>query len=373
MSQIQLPPGMTADQYMATPEGQRAAQELAARFQAWMDAQQRRSGPAYRPGIDPPPYGRPMGDALPPPAYAPPSRPRQPVTRRDKAPLSPGRAQPKISSDMNATRLMDTTVSDLSAALAEMFPEMGVGERSMLSRELAEDYMRERREAASAIKQKTPVAPMTEQMEFDTAFSKISQERAREERMRKRMEEAMKKYNWDEPEKPARKPSRPMPSAGMAQPIAPSTRQPFSAPDQQQMYWELVNSGVPPAEAAQRVRDAFAYAPASQRPASNEYGRWVGSDPTKSYYTMDVQDRDGDGVDDRWQSGPGRPNQKPRPSGVPGTGGNQLAATAARLAQQAAERRKAQAQQNYENNPAAREMADRDREIQLGMRPAYTP
>lgn len=359
MSLIQLPPGMTAEQYMATPEGQRVSQELA-KFQAWMDAQQRRSGS---------PYGPPMGDALPPPESAPAARPRQPaqrqpVTRRGKTPLSQGRAQPKADPAMNSMRLMDATVSDLSAALAEMFPELGVGERSMLARELAEEYMRERREAASALKPKHPVAPMTEQMEFDTAFSKMSQERAREERMRKRMEEAMKKYNWDEPGKPAKQAPRPRVTPGQAQPVAP----PASAADWVDANRDGVHDLLDPYKAGQEGR-------------WGRYGGWIGTDPNTTYYMTNFQDHDRDGVDDRWQSGPGQPSQMPRATahGQPATKDQPIprgGADAIRMRlkeQQDAERRKARSRQNYENNPAVREMVDRDRQIQLGLRPAYTP
>jgi len=41
-----------------------------------------------------------------------------------------------------------------------------------------------------------------------------------------------------------------------------------------------------------------------------KYGQWIGTDETEAYST-DFIDSDGDGVDDRWQSGPGEPSQKP--------------------------------------------------------------
>ena len=40
------------------------------------------------------------------------------------------------------------------------------------------------------------------------------------------------------------------------------------------------------------------------------YGGWIGRDESQMY-TGDVIDSDRDGVDDRWQTGPGAPNMNP--------------------------------------------------------------
>ena len=40
------------------------------------------------------------------------------------------------------------------------------------------------------------------------------------------------------------------------------------------------------------------------------YGGWIGRDESKMY-TADFIDNDGDGIDDRWQTGPGMPSQNP--------------------------------------------------------------
>lgn len=215
MSLIKLPPGMTPEEFFATPEGRRAA-EYQRRFnEGTQDARQTaRPLPPARPLPSPSPRARDFailpgrdkdpetGEWLDTPGYpimtpapTPPNAPPSPARRGPWKPppqtSKPGQAQPKIDPEMNATRLMDATTSDLSAALAEMFPEMGRGERHSLARQLAEEYMRDRSQARTELRPKHPTAPDTEQMEFENAYSKMSQERAREERMRKRMEQAM--------------------------------------------------------------------------------------------------------------------------------------------------------------------------------------
>lgn len=210
MSLIKLPPGMTPEEFFATPEGRRAA-EYQRRFnEGTQDARQTaRPLPPARPlpSPSPRPVGRDRailpgrdkdpetGEMLGTPGYpirqSGPAAAEPPIRRHPPQTSKPGQAQPKIDPEMNATRLMDATTSDLSAALAEMFPEMGRGERHSLARQLAEEYMRDRSQARTELRPKHPTAPDTEQMEFENAYSKMSQERAREERMRKRMEQAM--------------------------------------------------------------------------------------------------------------------------------------------------------------------------------------
>ena len=46
----------------------------------------------------------------------------------------------------------------------------------------------------------------------------------------------------------------------------------------------------------------------------SKYGRWIGRDPNMAY-TTDFIDNDGDGIDDRWQTGPGMPNMNPLEGG----------------------------------------------------------
>jgi hypothetical protein len=50
------------------------------------------------------------------------------------------------------------------------------------------------------------------------------------------------------------------------------------------------------------------------------YGEWIGIDPAGPRI-QDFQDRDGDGVDDRYQSGPGAPSQRRLPAGGGGSSG----------------------------------------------------
>jgi hypothetical protein len=42
----------------------------------------------------------------------------------------------------------------------------------------------------------------------------------------------------------------------------------------------------------------------------DQWGTRIGADPNQAF-TADFIDSDGDGVDDRWQTGPGTPNQGP--------------------------------------------------------------
>lgn len=213
MSLIKLPPGMTPEEFFATPEGRRAA-EYQRRFNEDPQGTKPISRPlpparpvtpprgpgagghkardfAVLPGRDiDPETGEVLNAGRPGVGAWGASEPGAPAGGK-RPTFKPGQAQPKVNPEMSATRLMDATTSDLSSALAEMFPEMGPGERHSLARQLAEEYMRERSQARTELRPKHPTAPDTEQMEFETAYSKMSQERAREERMRKRMEQAL--------------------------------------------------------------------------------------------------------------------------------------------------------------------------------------
>ena len=110
------------------------------------------------------------------------------------------------------------------------------------------------------------------------------------------------------------------------------TGRPFKGLGQGISDWFKFN---PPAEAYGNIGRTFAAAP-SVRPDSDRggvvdaaqslvdrggvstdmdrspYGGWIGSDPNQPR-TADFIDSDGDGIDDRWQTGPGQPHQ-----GVPG-------------------------------------------------------
>ena len=87
----------------------------------------------------------------------------------------------------------------------------------------------------------------------------------------------------------------------VAQPKAPKTP---SAND-------LINKYTPNAGAAGKARMA---GDAVSQPDNSHYGSRIGA-PPGTVFTMDFQDKDGDGVDDRHQTGPGQPREELRSYG----------------------------------------------------------
>lgn len=152
MTLIALPEGMTKEEYLAATAGQKPVQ----------------LAPSLEPTSLPPrrPAGRrPTTQQLGASAYRPPAR--------------------------ESTRVMDQAGSDLSAALAEMFPEIGVGERSMLARQLAEEYMRERTAARQDLKPQHPTAAKTEQMQVEETLAEETAAMAKQDRVKRRTEQAL--------------------------------------------------------------------------------------------------------------------------------------------------------------------------------------
>jgi hypothetical protein len=237
------------------------------------------------------------------------------------------------------------TFQEIFEALEEMAPDMPSGQRRAVARSLAEEYRRERMEAMESLAP-VPMAEPTEQMEFDQAYSDMQDVGRAEDRMKARMEAQLREERiaemkknqleqrranaqqgragvvggrpqwqmdgqrpdaWGNPPPGAATGPRPgmpgvaprppgvfrghvfldddgdgvddrdqsgprRPSPGMAQPIPPPSQgDPLGAADpepvakrgrsKEEMYWELVDGGMSPAEAAKMVRDAFAYMP----------------------------------------------------------------------------------------------------------------
>lgn len=99
---------------------------------------------------------------------------------------------------------------------------------------------------------------------------------------------------------PRMQPPRPQPAPGMAQPIQPP---PPGTP-----YGQPLNTTPP----GSRQGGDMGEQPFS-RPTGNEYGARMGDGPD-ARRLADFMDRDGDGIDDRYQAGPGMPRAPvPRP------------------------------------------------------------
>ena len=72
-----------------------------------------------------------------------------------------------------------------------------------------------------------------------------------------------------------------------------------------------VNETTAAYEAFQRDKSSWGYAGNVGQEAHPGYGTWIGTDD--QIHTTDWRDRDGDGIDDRWQAGPGQPSRKRKP------------------------------------------------------------
>jgi hypothetical protein len=110
----------------------------------------------------------------------------------------------------------DTAVIDLMNALEEMFPEMGAGERSMMARQLADEYMRERGAAKAELRPKHPQAPPTEQMQFDEAWGEMRDQEALAGRTQKRINAALR--DEGRPRAPKMGDARPIMPQGQGEP-----------------------------------------------------------------------------------------------------------------------------------------------------------
>jgi hypothetical protein len=247
MSLIKLPPGMTPEQWAASPQAQNRPRDLARRpgrdydpatGEILRDGQPTGMFPSPPP---PPPAGgrRPVSQQpqLPPPTPLHPGRLPRPTIRPDgsrgpgfgkgppigpnlvpdwsKVPFdpsdpdnywgggkgpgtpyppvaAPGQAQPKVDPAAAATRPQDSARNQIAAALREMFPEMDPGQIQVLSAQLAAEYQRERTAAVDSLRPEAPMAEPTEQMEFDEAYQGMRANERAEDRMRQRMEQQLR-------------------------------------------------------------------------------------------------------------------------------------------------------------------------------------
>lgn len=320
---IKLPPGMTPEQYFQTPEGQRTAERQGQDYQNLTiadDSPPRPTKYTYRPpGITyRSPITRPPARQLQPAAspaqvdpgfqYTPPpivplppytgAGARQPAMRK---PPAVGQAQPKADPYEAATKTPMDTFQEIFEALEEMAPDLPSHQRRQIAQQLADEYRRERSEAIDSLGSPPPMAEPTEQMEFDQAYSDMEAGGRAEDRMKARMEaqlreDAIAERGRVSPEvQRARNQQRAasmlpqgprkvtdgvlernaqfdgrtgmpgagaMPTPGMAQAIPPPSQgDPLGGRSKQDMYRELVDGGMSPAEASRAVEDFFAYMP----------------------------------------------------------------------------------------------------------------
>jgi hypothetical protein len=224
MSLVQIPAGMTPEQFWASPQGQQAAahqkrfQDELAQRQGWEPPHNflpdhSRPPPAppaprpaggrrpvsQRPQFTPPPppqyQGPQMGGGEPyvPPFHVDPvTMQRQPRPLPMPPPAPPGQAQPKVDPAATATRPRDAARNEIAAALKEMFPELDPGKIQVLSAQLAAEYQRERTAAVDSLRPEAPMAEPTEQMEFDEAYQGMRANERAEDRMRQRMEQQLR-------------------------------------------------------------------------------------------------------------------------------------------------------------------------------------
>lgn len=263
MSMIRLPPGMTPEQYFATPEGQRTAATQATRL---------------------------------PPAH------------------SPGRAQsaqdPYASS--TKTKGVNDVAREIEDALAEMAPDLEEHQRRLMAADLAREYTQARRSAMTELtkpKQQamgpgqawdgnkfvdTGTAAYQEASDARRAHRVVAdEERARNvERVRMQQSKARQGMALEAERQKKRKTGvtgpltrqarqdemqarqqaeqfklysqgkSKVPPPGMAQPIQPPGQgTPLVGPNKQEMYWRLVDDGEDPVVASNKVRQAFSYEP----------------------------------------------------------------------------------------------------------------
>jgi hypothetical protein len=219
----------------------------------------------------------------------------------------PGGARPAQDPYASSTKAkgVNDIAKEIEAALADMAPDLGDAERRLMAADLARQYRQQRGEAVRGMT-RAPMAPPTEQMEFDQAYSEMQSAGRTEDRIKARLERELREERVSEmkqnqleqrrvnarqrsveaaagrpqwqmegrrPEARGNAPAgaatgpRPGmpgvgPPAGNAQPIAPPSQgSAYGGRDKQAMYWELVDGGMSPAEARKQVRSAFHWAP----------------------------------------------------------------------------------------------------------------
>lgn len=318
---IALPPGMTPEEYFATPAGRRA-QAANERF-AQDTARRQRAG-------------RPRELHLLAGAAQPPSGmvPGPPAVQQDlngdgvpdaqsfdmswvPAKPSAGAARPKQDPYASSTKSqgVNDIAREIEAALAEMAPELDPSERRLMAAGLAREYSQERQAAARELA-RGPAAEApdpsrewkwdgnkyeyTDTPEYQARQSAMQaslqsreaeQARRRERQqiqmlknsrgmalqaerekhretgvsgplMREDLQDRIQRQNMAAQFKAYTSGQSKVPPPGMAQPKQPQSQgTPYGGPSQQDMYWQLVNSGMDPAQASGQVSKAFKYAP----------------------------------------------------------------------------------------------------------------
>lgn len=303
---IALPPGMTPEEYFATPAGRRA-QAANERF-AQDTARRQRAG-------------RPRELHLLAGAAQPPSGmvPGPPAVQQDLngdgvpdaqsfdmswVPAKPaaGSAQPKQDPYASSTKAkgVNDIAREIEGALAEMAPELDPSERRLMAAGLAREYSQERQAAARELA-RGPAAEApdlsrerkwdgnkyeyTDTPEYQARAEARKAQRMETEEQQARRVQLVRQQQMRNNVAMAQKSERDRPgSAGafgqmakkLGRPAAPGMAQPIQPQDQ----------GTP-------------------------YGEFIGTEA--AYYGGDFVHRDRDGVDDRWQSAPGQPSRKPTP------------------------------------------------------------
>lgn len=282
MSLIQLPSGMSPDEYWSTPEGRRTADQQR-RFQEEMVAKQK----THRsPG-------------------------QQAVTPR------PGQAQPQPDPYSSSTRQKgtDDIAREIETALGEMAPDMSDSERRLMAADLAREYRQQRSDVVRGMTRQAPAAAPeqgrgrkwdgnkyeytdTPEYEARAAARQAAQQSQAQEQQRRReqyqrsMAQATKEMALNSERAKNRGTGRRGPlqqqevqdraqrqaagqafnayvsgqstvqPPGMAQSIQPQgSGSAYGSPDQQGMYWQLIDGGMDPAQASTHVSRAFRYAP----------------------------------------------------------------------------------------------------------------
>lgn len=322
MSLIQLPPGMTPEQYWESPEGRREA-EAQRLFQEETLAKRRRQ--AAQPAA--PNLPTTFGARLPAPQRLPPARPGEGGQLPDPGfygnPLppvwdmgqpqprptpikAPGQAQPAQDPYASSTKTkgVNDIAREIEAALAEMVPDMGDAERRLMAADLAREYRQRRDEVVRGMTRpaqekrdlgreskwdgnkyeytdtpeyqaKLAARQESQRMQEASQAQRREQHQARMAQLTRQMAEdaSRQRVGGRAPESAADSPERRQaakrfndyvrgPSPGMAQAIPQQSEgTPYGGPSQQDMYWRLVDGGMDPVQASQQVRRAFAHAP----------------------------------------------------------------------------------------------------------------
>lgn len=206
-----------------------------------------------------------------------------------------GRAAPRL--DPYASSSIAKSVTDVAreieSALVEMAPELDPGERRLMAADLAREYSMERQSAVRDMARRPSPAPPEQGREWkwdgnkyeytDTPEYKAKEEAMRASRMSAESQQALRvervrqqqmrnnvaMAQASESTRPGAagafgqmvkqyRASKDRVKPGMAQPMQPHGQgAPYGGRSQQEMYWQLVESGEDPAVASGKVARAF--------------------------------------------------------------------------------------------------------------------